>query len=233
MKKQIQYGKYKYEYCLITQDRKTISLTVFPDLQITVKAPHNTGDEKVEEFFKRKWTWIEKQLSFFRQFQLTKTKKQYVSGESFLYLGRQYKLIVKKAKENRVSLQQGRLYLYTTYKVRDSKNNKKIIEQWYKDRAKGIFDERYNEMIKKFDYKEMPKIQIRKMNKRWGSYTSNNKIFLNPLLIYTSKKCIDYVITHELCHVEYKNHNKNFYKLLDKKYPNWEKVKEALELRFV
>lgn len=79
----------------------------------------------------------------------------------------------------------------------------------------------------------MPKIQIRRMNKRWGSYTSNNKIFLNPLLIYTSKKCIDYVITYELCHVKYRKHNKNFYKLLNNKYPNWEKMKEKLELRFI
>ena len=233
MKKQIQYGEYRYEYCLIIQERKTISLTVYPDLQIAIKAPHDASSEKVEEFFKRKWAWIEKQLSFFRQFQLTKTKKQYVSGESFLYLGRQYKLIVKKAKENRVSLQQGRLYLYTTCKVRDGKNNKGIIEQWYKERAKCIFEERYIEMIKKFDYKTVPKIQIRKMNKRWGSYTNNNKIFLNPLLIYTFKKCIDYVITHELCHVKYKNHNKNFYKLLERKYPKWKKIKEELELRFV
>ncbi len=233
MKKQIKYGKYKYEYYLIMQERKTISLTVFPDLRITVKAPYYTDDKKVEEFFKRKWVWIEKQLSFFRQFQLTKTKKQYVSGESFLYLGRQYKLIVKKSKENRASLQQSRLYLYTTCRVKDGKNNKKIIEQWYRERAECIFDERYKEMIKKFNHKKMPKIQIRRMNKRWGSYTSNNKIFLNPLLIYTSKKCIDYVITHELCHVKYRKHNKNFYKLLNNKYPNWEKMKEKLELRFI
>ncbi len=232
MKKKIKYGEYKYEYCLITQDRKTLSLTVCPDLQIIVKAPIDTSNDKIEEFFKKRWLWMEKQLDFFRQFQVSKTKKQYVSGESFLYLGRQYKLIVKKAKEDRVSLQQGRLHLYTTGKVREGIKNKKIIEQWYQQRTCYIFDERFEEMLKKFDYNDNPTISTRQMKKRWGSYTKNNKILLNPLLIHTSKKCIDYVMIHELCHVEHKKHNKDFYKLLSKKCKNWEKVKEDLELRF-
>ena len=233
MKKQIEYGKYKYEYCLVTQDRKTISLTIFPDLQIVVKAPQDINSEKINEFFKKKWQWIEKQLSFFRQFQTKQSPKKYVSGESFLYLGRQYKLIVKQSKENRITLQQGKLYLYTTGKVRDGKKNQLILEQWYQDRAKTIFYERYDDIQKKFDYKNFPRITIRKMTKRWGSYTKNNRILLNPLLIHASKKCIDYVIIHELCHVKYKNHNKDFFRFLDQKCPGWEKTKKDLELRFV
>ena len=210
MKKKIKYGEYKYEYCLIAQERKTLSLTVRPDLQIIVKAPNNTSDDKIEEFFKRKWSWLEKQLEFFRQFQVSKTQKSYVSGESFLYLGRQYKLIVKKAGDDRLSLQQGRLYLYTTGKVRDGKKNKKIIEHWYRQRASCIFDERFEKMLKKFNYDDNPTVSIRQMKRRWGSYTKNNRILLNPLLIHTSKKCIDYVMIHELCHVEHKKHNKEF-----------------------
>ena len=232
MKKQIQYGKYKYEYCLVAQNRKTISLTVYPDLQIIVKAPRDVSSEKIDDFFKRKWRWIEKQLIFFRKFQTDKKQKKYVSGESFLYLGRQYKLIVKKALENRVSLQQGRLCLYTTTKVRDGKKNKKMIKEWYRDRMNKIFKERYSEIVKKFDYSEIPKILTRKMNKRWGSYSKSNKITLNPLLIHASKKCIDYVIIHELCHVKHKKHDKNFYELLCRKCHDWESLKEELEVRF-
>ncbi len=232
-KKKITYGEYTYEYCLITQDRKTISLTIFPDLEIVVKAPHDTDNEIIDAFFKKKWQWIEKQLTFFKQFHTTASPKKYVSGESFLYLGRQYKLIVRKASENRVSLQQGRLHLYTTGKVRDGKYNQVILENWYRKRTKIVFDERYQEMQKKFGYQNMPSIMIRKMKKRWGSYTKNNRIILNPLLIHASKKCIDYVITHELCHVKYQNHDKNFFTLLDRKYPGWEKAKEDLELRFI
>jgi hypothetical protein len=79
----------------------------------------------------------------------------------------------------------------------------------------------------------MPKLAIRKMPKRWGSYLSNKKIILNPLLIKASKDCIDYVIVHELCHIKYRKHNKYFFKLQESIIPDWKKTKEKLELRFL
>lgn len=72
-------------------------------------------------------------------------------------------------------------------------------------------------------------LSIREMKRRWGSFLNQDRIFLNPKLIHTSKDCIDYVITHELCHMRYKNHDKKFYGFLKKQYPKWEKVKEKLE----
>ncbi len=67
------------------------------------------------------------------------------------------------------------------------------------------------------------------MNKRWGSFIGKRRIILNPRLISASKECIDYVITHELCHMRYKNHNKVFYNYLKSKMPDWEKRKDRLE----
>ena len=67
------------------------------------------------------------------------------------------------------------------------------------------------------------------MKKRWGSFLNQDKIFLNPKLIHSSKDCIDYVITHELCHMKYKSHDSRFHKFLNEQYPKWEKVKEKLE----
>lgn len=232
MNREIKYGDYKYTYCLVEQNRKTLSLTVCPDLSIVLKAPIGTHKKKIESFFKRKWSWLEEQLNFFRQFQVSKMQKEYVSGESFLYLGRQYKLVVKRGREDCVSLQQGRLYLYTTDKVRNGNKNKKIIEKWYQQRAQYIFHERYTIVRKKFCYEDFPQVSTRKMNRRWGSYLKSNKILLNPLLIHTSKKCIDYVLVHELCHVQYNNHGKKFYSLLKRKCSDWEQIKEELELRF-
>ena len=68
------------------------------------------------------------------------------------------------------------------------------------------------------------------MRRRWGSILKQKKVLLNPKLIHASKDCIDYVITHELCHRKYKNHDKRFYKYLQEKYPRWEKVKDKLEI---
>ncbi len=71
------------------------------------------------------------------------------------------------------------------------------------------------------------------MNKRWGSYLATKKVILNPELIKASSDCIDYVITHELCHVIFRDHTKEYYEYLFKMFPNWKKVKEKLELRFL
>jgi predicted metal-dependent hydrolase len=85
-------------------------------------------------------------------------------------------------------------------------------------------------MLDKFDYKNPPVLGIREMKRRWGSFLKENKIFLNPKLIKMPKECIDYVIVHELCHLKYKNHNTKFFELFHKKYPNWKKVKDKLEI---
>lgn len=226
------YGNYSYEYKVLRQDRKTISLTVKPDMGIVLKCPKNADTDRIEKFLKRKWSWMNKQLKFFERFQIKKYKREYVSGESFLYLGRQYKLVIKRSKKDSVGLYNGILQINTTKPVRDSKYTKGLIDLWLNERIDDIFFERFLEMQKRFDYKNMPKLKIRNMAKRWGSFLNKDYILLNPKLIHASKDCIDYVIVHELCHMRYKNHGKNFWDFLDKKYPKWEKIKEKLELRY-
>jgi len=223
------FGTFIYEYQLVKQNRKTLSLTVTPDLRIILKCPEQTDNERIENFLQKKWFWLEKQLSFFKKYQRKIYEKEYISGEGFLYLGRQYRLVVKRDKEDVVSLSHGQLTLYTTKLVSDSKHNKKVIDGWFAMRAESIFQERFKEMFSRFDYKKTPILAIREMRKRWGSFLNKEKIFLNPKLIHTSKVCIDYVIVHELCHLRYKNHTTRFWQLLEEKYPKWEKVKEKLE----
>ena len=223
------YGSYSYEYYLVRQTRKTISLIVQPNLKIVLKCPINCSNEKIQKFLKNKWKWLEKQLAYFKKFK-NKIKKEYISGESFLYLGRQYKLLIRKKKEDEVKLKYGRILLWTTKKIDNKKYNKKLLQDWYNERLTKIFNEEYEKVLKNFDYNFIPKLITRKMNKRWGSFLNNKKIVLNPKLIQAPKECIDYVITHELCHLIFNDHSREFYKLLESVVPNWERVKLKLEL---
>jgi len=229
--KTFKYGNYSYEYYLVEQDRKTVALTVQPSLNIILKCPIGYEANKIERFLKRKWLWLEKQVQYFKKYKKKIEKKEYVSGESFLYLGRQYKLLIKQSKKEEVRIEKGRILLFTQKST--PALNKKLLDQWFEQRTKKVFESRLKEMMKKFDYDFVPKLMIRKMPKRWGSCLSGKKIALNPLLIRASKDCIDYVIIHELCHIRYKNHNKNFFKLQESIIPNWKEVKEKLELRFL
>ena len=227
--KEFIFGTFIYEYQLIKQDRKTLSLTVTPDLRIIVKCPENADSERIESFLQKKWFWLEKQLSFFKKYQRKIYEKEYVSGEGYFYLGRQHKLLVRKGRGDTATLTRGQLTVHTIKSVSDSRHNKKLVDSWFANKTSRVFQDRFTEMLFKFDYKNTPKLSIREMKRRWGSFYNQDRIFLNPKLIHTSKDCIDYVITHELCHIKYKNHDKKFYELLNQKFPKWEKVKEKLE----
>lgn len=224
------YGRHTYKYGLLKQERRTLSLTVEPCMDIVLKVPEDADNIRVEEFLQKKWMWLNKQLTFFEKYKRKQYLKEYVSGESFYYLGRQYKLLIKSDYKDSVSLTKGKLIMTTTKSAGDSARNKYLLEKWYKGRRQIIFAERYNEMLTKFDYSFVPQLTIRSMPKRWGSYIKGERIILNPLLIQAPKEAIDYVITHELCHMKYKNHDGKFYALLETKFPNWQKTKEKLEL---
>ncbi len=229
IKKTFIFGKYSYEYFLVYQERKTLALTIFPNQKIVLKCPKKCEKEKITNFLKRKWKWIEKQKNYFSKFNNKTEKKEYISGESVNYLGRQYKLLIIASEKQEVKIEKNKLFLYTNKSPKNEKLNKRIFNKWLEKRSDKIFNERLKKMLKNFDYKTSPSLTIRKMSKRWGSCFSNKKIILNPLLIHTPKECIDYVIVHELCHIKHKKHNKDFYKMQESIIPNWLKIKEKLE----
>lgn len=228
--KEFIFGSFVYCYDLIPQDRKTLGLTVTPDMRICVKCPHDTAPERIEQFLKRKWYWLQKQLHFFGKHQRKAYTKEYVSGDSFHYLGRQHQLLVKQGSEDKVMLLRGVLLVHTTKSVSDSTYTKKLLTDWFKGKREKVFAERFSVVKERFDYKQMPTLSVRDMKTRWGSFISKEKIILHPKLIHVSKDCIDYVIAHELCHMRYKNHDRNFFALLTEKYPDWKRKKEKLEL---
>jgi predicted metal-dependent hydrolase len=110
------------------------------------------------------------------------------------------------------------------------------MKDWYKERAKTKFAEIAEPIIQRFNQKyhvetrhalSLPHIQH--MENRWGSCTPKGKIILNTELIKAPKPCIEYVITHELCHLVHQRHTRAFYDLLTAEMPDWERWKNKLE----
>jgi predicted metal-dependent hydrolase len=110
MKKFI-YGKNEYRYIVDFQKRKTLALTIHPSKSIILAVPEKTKIKEIENFLKRKSFWIDKQLEFFNNFKNNVAEKEYISGESFLYLGKRYMLKVEKSEKNKVILRQGKLLI--------------------------------------------------------------------------------------------------------------------------
>ena len=218
-------------YELFYTDRKTLGIKVYPDTSVKVFAPIDTDLPIIEQHLKAKRKWIEKQQRSFRSYLPATPARQYIGGESFLYLGKQYMLKIEPSTAEEVKLYQGRLVVKTVNP--EATHIKKLLQQWYIARATILFNKLFEEqfcLFKRFGL-EKPILQIKKMEKRWGSCTPQQKIILNPELIKAPVVCINYVILHELCHLVHHNHSKSFYRLLENFMPDWQKYKQLLETK--
>jgi predicted metal-dependent hydrolase len=227
MKESIDFGSKTIDFRLIFSDRKSLGITITPEMEVIVKAPGNAPIERIKEKVIKKAPWIIKQQGFFLSFLPRTPEKRYISGETHLYLGRQYRLKVIEAKSNSVHFR-GRFF---EVQIRKRSNAKSMLKQWYRERAKMKFAEIAEPWILRFEkYNVKPDaIYLQKMPKRWGSCTPKGKIILNPELIKAPKPCIEYVIIHELCHLVHPNHTNSFIQLQEKTMPDWEKWKMKLE----
>lgn len=223
----IQFGSKKIDFLVEYSARKTLGITVTPDLDVLVKAPMDSSLDKIKEKLLKKAAWIIKQQSFFLSFQPKTPVRRYVSGETHLYLGRQYLLKIESSKKDSVKLKGKFIEVHTS----DKSKVKGLVKEWYLLHAKSKFKEIATPLIDKFKkHKVEPdSIVFREMPTRWGSCTPKGKIILNPELIKAPKGCIEYVIIHELCHLIHHDHTQKFMDLQTKEMQDWEKWKSKLE----
>lgn len=228
---EIDFGSRIIKFNLQYSDRKTLGISVLPDLSVIVTAPmHNRDLDKIKSKVKRRAKWILKQQTEFEKYLPTQPARQYVSGETHLYLGRQYRLKVLEGEQESVKLKSGYICV-TGEDKKDKEKIKSLLESWYHAKAKKYFERKLEICLEKFKRYEIaaPKIQLRNMTKRWGTCSASGTINLNPDLIKTPSSCVEYVIVHELCHLIEPNHSQGFYRLLQRIMPDWERRKDRLE----
>ena len=231
----IQFGSKGIDFRLEYSDRKSLGITVTPEMEVLVKAPLETSIEKVKEKLRKKAPWIIRQQSFFLSFHPKTPARKFIGGETHLYLGRQYLLTIDNGElimgnDTRVKIKGGHLLVYTS----DKKNVKQIVTEWYRKKANEKFNEIALPLINDFIIRHKLsivncQISIREMPTRWGSCTPKGKIILNPELIKAPKACIEYVIIHELCHLIHHDHTQKFIDLQTKEMKDWAKWKMKLE----
>lgn len=207
-----------------------ILIKVYSDCRVVVSTPLNTDDKTIIEAVKQRSRWIYKQLRDFREQSRFITPRQYKSGESHFYLGKQYQLKVLNddTKPKGVKLLRGRLEVNTL--DTDIESIQSHLNEWYRSRAKFIFEVRLQRILEQTLWVEtQPDIRLMKMRTQWGNCSPSGVITLNPHLIKAPTICIDYVILHELCHLVEHNHSDRFYQLLKQVMPDWEVRKEKLD----
>jgi len=211
---------------IVRKDVKNITLKVRPNGEAILTTPKAASDEHIKFIIEKRAKWIAKKRTFFASFKTP--QKEYVSGEDFKYLGRSYRLKVVQSKEERVKLQRGYLELFVKDKS-DIKRKENLIYEWYYEKAMLYFFnilQEFNKIVKQ----DIKSVKIRQMKTRWGSCNPyKSYINLNIELIKKPRACIEYVVFHELVHLLYPDHSKNFYDYLTLYMPDWQKRKEILE----
>ncbi|MCU5052767.1 M48 family metallopeptidase [Bacillus cereus] len=234
---QMQYANKIIEFTIRRKNVKNVNLNIKPDMSIEVSAHDRVPLNFIYDFVKSKSPWILRNVKNFENVQTYKqSEREYISGESFKYLGKQYRLRVQLVEEKE-TVKYFRGFIYIFVKDTNNLNRKaKLMNQWYRQKARKTFYESLNKMfpcVQKYGV-EKPFMELRAMKARWGSaLIDKNTILLNAELIKAPKYCIDYVILHELIHFKYNDHSENFYKMLYALMPDWEKRKEILDEEIV
>lgn len=207
-----------------------VLIKVYPDCTIIASAPEAADSEAVLLAVKKRGRWIHQQLREFRKQLEFTTPRQYISGESHYYLGKQYLLKVIEAPEQPVGVKLLRGKLEVSVRMKFADKVKDLLSEWYKARAKEVFAKRLDALLEQALWVEKrPPLRILTMQTQWGSCSPKGRITLNPQLVKAPRECIDYVILHELCHIAEHNHSERFYRLMSQVMPKWEKTKESLD----
>ena len=209
--------------------RKTLEIAVHPDGSVVVKAPLGEDETSVENFIHKRARWIKRQIRYFAQLGPRTPERQFVGGESHLYLGKQYRLKIRPSDTDEVLLKRGFFHIQA---VDDKPEHiAMLLEAWYWSEAEVYFAQVFAECWQLFKKKgvEKPALKIRKMKTLWGSFSVKRGVTLNLELIKAPRECIEYVAIHELCHLFHLNHGPEFYNLLEQFLPDWKKRKHRLE----
>lgn len=229
----IEFGRETIHYEVhFRSSRRMLGIEVHPDSRVLVVAPTGTSEALIAERVQRRAAWISKQLADFDRYRPRTPARQYIGGESHLYLGRQYRLKLLVGDSAGVKLARGRFLVSlptSSGSPHDRERVKAMLHRWYLDKARSIYSDVLDEILPHFKGAERPRLIVRTMRSRWGSLSRAGTMTLNVNLVQAPRACIEYVVMHELCHMKHRDHNRQFFKLLGLLMPDWEKRKQRLE----
>ncbi len=227
---EIEYGNAIIPFKVILSKRRTLSIAVYPDMSVRVRAPYRASIKHIKKVVEKKADWIEKKRSKFSALPQIKTTNNYEDGDILMFLGKPLKLQITKDIVNCVDVSDGVLNICVT-KI-DKSRIKKLIKNWLEQSAKKIFTERVTickALAAEFGIEHKGALKFRKMRSMWGNCSRRGEIKLSYELVKAPITSIDYVIIHELCHLKEFNHSKKFYALLESILPDWKERKNELK----
>ncbi|MEM9005416.1 MAG: SprT family zinc-dependent metalloprotease [Cyanobacteria bacterium P01_F01_bin.86] len=217
------------EYRLLPgSSRKTTDIVIERDGKVTVRPPVGYTPEQIDAVVESKRLWIYRSLAEWKDLNASPVVREWVNGESFLYLGRTYRLMLVSSQDRSLKLKEGRFCL-----------DRSVIDKGGVLAARQIFitfltqkgNERLRDRVQLFSPKvgvQPTSMQVKDTGYRWASCSPNGRLNFHWKCMMAPLRIIDYIVVHELCHFHHRNHSDSFWNEVDKVMPNYRDRKEWL-----
>lgn len=211
------------DYQIILSPRKTIGLTVERDSQLVVRAPEGTTIEQIQAVLVRKALWLYRQRLRSQRYPANPPRKEFVTGESLLYLGRHYRLEI---------VDESLVGVHFCGKFQISRRQRAeaagMFRRWYEDHARRHLTARARTFARQLGV-SFNRLLVSDLKYRWGSCTPQDNLNFNWRIVKAPAFVLDYLVVHELAHLLEPNHSRRFWTIVAVQVPRWEEAKMWLK----
>jgi hypothetical protein len=231
---EVQFGLTRIPYAIRRSSRRgTVAVTIDPHAGVVLMAPATAPVAQLDRVVHAKAPWIVEKLRKRSDRPPPLPAREFVNGETFLYLGRQYRLRVERradeAGEN--GLRRGWLVVRVPAAAEASMitgHVREALVSWYRTHAAEKLSERASVWAEKLGMRE-PRVLVREPRNRWGSCDAKGTVRLNWRVIQAPMRLVDYVVAHELVHLQHPDHTSGFWATLGWVMPDYDARKDGLK----
>jgi predicted metal-dependent hydrolase len=210
-----------------TERKKSASISLLGDL-VKVSVPMTLSDSRIRDLVTKRTPWIKNKLQE-QSDRPTPAAREYVSGETVTYLGKNYRLKVLIGDQPSMKLRRGYFEATVTKVDIDPKNTIRcLLERWYRSHAENRLGEKTVRLARVVGVNPSS-VTVKNYKSRWGSCSTKGDISYNWRIILAPHSIVDYVVVHELCHMLEHNHSSKYWKHVERHVPNWRECREWLK----
>jgi predicted metal-dependent hydrolase len=212
----------KLDYRIIFSERRTLSLSVERDASVVVRAPEGTSEEEIRRAVEAKKLWLFEKIHHEQKYPAGRQQKEFVSGETIPYLGRNYRLEISGRADRG-------LHFHSRFVIsrEDQPQAARLFRDWYIERAKDRITSRAEYFAAAMGT-TFNQIMISDLKVRWGSCTPHSNLNFNWRIMKAPAVVVDYIVVHELAHLIESNHTPRFWNIVSVQVPRWEQAKNWL-----
>ena len=220
--------EFEFPVEVIRTDRKRSASIYLEEDGVKVRVPKSLPDGRVRDLIARKSPWIKRKLKD-AELKAPPKPKEFVSGETFSYLGRNYRLKVLYSDTSSLKLIGGYLEASVLGPSKTQEEEvRSLLVDWYRIHAQEKLEEKTRRYARILQV-EPNCVSVKDYKSRWGSCSTTGDISYNWRIVMAPHRIVDYVVVHELCHLLEHNHSPAYWRHVERIIPDFQECREWLK----